>query len=164
MIFCLDCRTPNFPLWLCMVCLIHCCSLEDWRSLDTSGANSALLSGITSELATAANDSGRTILQVHLYPADCSNVMNMMKALVTGFVDRECECDCCIVLLPSQILAQQEQDGNPRRWQVMTSTCCAPGTQSKKLNPALWSSYMNLRSSTPMWYQTSSVSVGTDRD
>ena len=34
-------------------------------------------------------------LQVHLYPAECNNVMNTMKALVTGFVHRRGELSPC---------------------------------------------------------------------
>ncbi|KAI0753293.1 origin recognition complex subunit 3 N-terminus-domain-containing protein [Daedaleopsis nitida] len=57
-------------------------------------ANSALVGNIARELEDPANEqledsTNHTVLHVHLYPAECSNVMNMMKAIVTGFVDRQ---------------------------------------------------------------------------
>ena len=62
------------------------------------GANSALLADITERLQEPDEDQdapsdedtedGGSALQVHLYPAECSNLMNTMKAIVTGFVDR----------------------------------------------------------------------------
>ncbi|KAI0705509.1 origin recognition complex subunit 3 N-terminus-domain-containing protein [Earliella scabrosa] len=62
-------------------------------------ANSALVGNIIEQLGIGEDDEAenvaaepparsRSVIQVHLYPADCSTVMNMMKALVTGFVDR----------------------------------------------------------------------------
>ena len=66
-----------------------------------SGANSALLTDIMNRLdepdegqdAQCDEDSedGGSTLQIHLYPAECNNVANTMKALVTGFVDRRGE-------------------------------------------------------------------------
>ncbi|RPD53750.1 hypothetical protein L226DRAFT_469917 [Lentinus tigrinus ALCF2SS1-7] len=62
------------------------------------GTSFALLDDIMHGIAnsqSAKNDADGTpshpTLQVHLYPPECSSVTNMMRALVTGFVDRECD-------------------------------------------------------------------------
>ena len=72
------------------------------------GANSALVGNIIEQLGIRKDDEAenvtaepparsRSVIPVHLYPADCSTVMNMMKALVTGFVDRGCEYSYAVV-------------------------------------------------------------------
>ena len=72
------------------------------------GANSALVGNIIEQLGIRKDDEAenvtagpparfRSVMPVHLYPADCSTVMNMMKALVTGFVDRSCEYSYAVV-------------------------------------------------------------------
>ncbi|KAI0768174.1 origin recognition complex subunit 3 N-terminus-domain-containing protein [Trametes elegans] len=55
------------------------------------GANSSLIADIAHRLDNAASDAveNERPLQVHLHPAECSTVMNMMKCIVTGFVDRK---------------------------------------------------------------------------
>ncbi|KAI1792398.1 origin recognition complex subunit 3 N-terminus-domain-containing protein [Ganoderma leucocontextum] len=57
-----------------------------------SGATSALLAEVINALSededTEEGADEPPSLQVHLYPAECSSVMNTMKAIVTGFVDR----------------------------------------------------------------------------
>ena len=64
-----------------------------------AGANSSLVGDIASRLGhgeaavlNGMRDSTRgaasASLQVHLDPAECGSVMNMMKGFVTGFVDR----------------------------------------------------------------------------
>lgn len=63
--------------------------------LDLSGATSALLSEVMHALSEDKDAEDGVdeapSLQVHLYPAECSSVMSMMKAIVTGFVDRNGE-------------------------------------------------------------------------
>ncbi|KAI9057155.1 hypothetical protein FKP32DRAFT_1584688 [Trametes sanguinea] len=60
------------------------------------GANSSLVGDIADRLGQSREaNPGRgpeksQALQVHLYPAECASVMNMMKGIVTGFVDRSC--------------------------------------------------------------------------
>ncbi|PIL29205.1 hypothetical protein GSI_09254 [Ganoderma sinense ZZ0214-1] len=56
-----------------------------------SGATTALLSEVISALSEDENaeEGADERLQVHLYPAECSSAMNMMKAIVTGYVDRK---------------------------------------------------------------------------
>ncbi|TFK94352.1 hypothetical protein K466DRAFT_642285 [Polyporus arcularius HHB13444] len=60
------------------------------------GATSALLEDLMYHIQSSQsseNDSGHRpnhpTLQIHLYPSECSNIPNMMRALVTSFVDRE---------------------------------------------------------------------------
>ncbi|KAI0336000.1 hypothetical protein GY45DRAFT_1316025 [Cubamyces sp. BRFM 1775] len=63
------------------------------------GANSSLVGDIASQLEhgetavpNGTRNSGRSSppasLQVHLDPAECGSVLNMMKGVITGFVDR----------------------------------------------------------------------------
>ena len=69
---------------------IYACTVL--RNVDHSGATSALLSEVVNALSECEDaEEGADGLQVHLYPADCSSVMNTMKAIVTGFVDRRGE-------------------------------------------------------------------------
>ncbi|KAI0358145.1 hypothetical protein OH77DRAFT_1397737 [Trametes cingulata] len=42
----------------------------------------------SSVTAATHGSSQQEVLQVHLYPSDCSSVTNMMKGIVTGFTDR----------------------------------------------------------------------------
>ncbi len=62
------------------------------RNIYLSGATSSLLSEVINALSEGedAEEGGDEppSLQVHLYPAECSSVTNMMKGIVTGFVDR----------------------------------------------------------------------------
>ena len=63
---------------------------------DPTGAHSALLSDVMQELDEVEhNEDGgfcvSKVMQIHLYPAECANVANMMKSIVSGFVDRECK-------------------------------------------------------------------------
>ena len=65
------------------------------RNLYLLGATSALLSEVMHALsedkvAEEGVDEPPS-LHVHLYPAECSSVMSMMKAIVTGFADRNGE-------------------------------------------------------------------------
>ncbi|KAL7285667.1 hypothetical protein ACG7TL_000772 [Trametes sanguinea] len=58
------------------------------------GANSSLVGDIADRLGHARESNSSQgaerpeTLQVHLYPAECASVMNMMKGIVTGFADR----------------------------------------------------------------------------
>ena len=58
----------------------------------SAGTTSALLSEVVNALSEGEDaEEGADEPpdpQVHLYPAECSSLMNMMRAVVTGFVDR----------------------------------------------------------------------------
>ena len=65
--------------------------------IPAAGADSTLLADIIHKLDERGEDSthhdgdtedGSSVLHVHMYPAECNNVANTMKTLITGFVDR----------------------------------------------------------------------------
>ncbi len=94
--------TQNFPWSPCAVRPLTLAHLQLSDASLSIDINSALVGNITSQLKSYEDEDFMNVagapqaqvllqLQLHLYPAKCSNVMNMMKALVTGFVDRSGE-------------------------------------------------------------------------
>ncbi|KAH9910496.1 uncharacterized protein BXZ73DRAFT_58354 [Epithele typhae] len=56
------------------------------------GVNASILSDVVKRLdkpEEAATNEQDQLGDVHLYPAECGSIINMMRALVTGFVDQE---------------------------------------------------------------------------